>query len=117
MTAVTIRDLMVDADLFGGQFGGESWAAWRSLLAGFYGLHLEKQERATFFSLTGLSEAPSEPLDELWQAIGRRGGKSKSLHYWRCTRPRSVTTLTAFHPVKSPPSWYSPKTASKRARL
>ena len=77
MTAVTIRDLMTDTDLFGKQFGGKSWAAWRALLAGFYGLTLAKRERATFFSLTGLSVPPSEPLDELWQAIGRRGGKSQ----------------------------------------
>lgn len=77
MTAVTIRDLMVDADLFGGQFGGESWAAWRTLLAGFYGLHLAKKELDTFSSLTGLNEPPGQPMDELWRAIGRRGGKSQ----------------------------------------
>ena len=38
---VTIVDAMVDPDLFGNQFGGESWAAWRALLAGFYGLPME----------------------------------------------------------------------------
>ena len=75
--SVTIRDLMVDTDLFGGQFDGPSWTAWRTLLAGFYGLTLAKQELDTFSSLTGLSAPPGEPLDELWLAIGRRGGKSQ----------------------------------------
>ena len=77
MSAVTIHDLMTDPDLFGDQFGGDSWAAWRALLSGFYGLALAKPEHNTFSSLTGLSEPPGEPLDELWLAIGRRGGKSQ----------------------------------------
>lgn len=77
MSTVTIRDLMTDPDLFGQQFGGESWAAWRALLAGFYGLALPKRELDTFFTLTGLSAPPGEPLDELWLVIGRRGGKSQ----------------------------------------
>jgi hypothetical protein len=76
--SVTIRDLMTEPDLFGGQFGGESWAAWRTLLSGFYGLVLTKQELDTFSGLTGLSEAPGKPLDELWLAVGRRGGKSQN---------------------------------------
>lgn len=42
--SVTIRDLMTDSDLFGQQFGGDSWAAWRALLAGFYGRKLSEPE-------------------------------------------------------------------------
>ncbi len=76
--SVTIRDLMTDPDLFGGQFDGTSWATWRTLLAGFYGLALAKRELDTFFSLTGLSEPPGKPLDELWLVVGRRGGKSQT---------------------------------------
>ena len=32
--SVTIRDLMTNPDLFGGQFDGTSWATWRTLLNG-----------------------------------------------------------------------------------
>ena len=73
---VTIRDLMTDPDLFGQQFGGDSWAAWRALLAGFYGLALTERERDTFSSLTGLREPTEAACEELWLVVGRRGGKS-----------------------------------------
>ncbi|MEL7688929.1 hypothetical protein AAG596_15720 [Citromicrobium bathyomarinum] len=79
MTApVTIRDLMTDPALFGDQFGGESYAAWRVLLGGFYGLSLSDDELETFKALTGRSEAPQGAFSELWEAIGRRGGKTQA---------------------------------------
>ncbi|WP_204353772.1 hypothetical protein [Salinisphaera orenii] len=68
---------MADANLFGEQFGGDSWAAWRALLAGFYGLPLDKTEADTFKTLTGRQSAPQSAHDELWLAVGRRGGKSQ----------------------------------------
>lgn len=74
---VTIRDLMTDPALFGDQFGGPSFAAWRALLAGFYGLELSEDEVAILNSLTGRSDAPTGAFGELWLAIGRRGGKSQ----------------------------------------
>ena len=74
---VTIRDVMTDPALFGGQFGGDSWSAWRALLAGFYGLPLAQPEQHTFQELTGRTAEHSTPHDELWLAIGRRGGKSQ----------------------------------------
>lgn len=78
MTApVTIRDLMLDPALFGGQFGGESWAAWRALLSGFYGLPLDDVELGHWQTLTGREDAPETPHNELWLAIGRRGGKTQ----------------------------------------
>lgn len=79
MTApVTIRDLMTDPALFGSQFGGDSFAAWRALLAGFYGLELSEDELETFLALTGRSEAPTGAFSELWVPIGRRGGKTQN---------------------------------------
>lgn len=48
-----IRAAMLDPNLFGASFGGESFAAWRALLAGFYGLSLTDDEAATFLALTG----------------------------------------------------------------
>ena len=73
---VTIRDAMTDLALFGPTFGGASFAAWRALLSGFYGLPLTAAELDTFKMLTGRQSAPLGPFDELWLAIGRRGGKS-----------------------------------------
>ena len=40
---VTIMDAMTDPALFGDQFGGDSFANWRALLAGFYGLPLNER--------------------------------------------------------------------------
>ena len=76
--SVTTRDLMTDPELFGGQFGGESWAAWRALLAGFYGLELSEGELAHWQELTGRESPAETPHSELWLAIGRRGGKSQA---------------------------------------
>lgn len=74
---VDIQRLMTDPDLFGDQFAGETWEAWRALLGGFYGLELTDAQLETFKALTSLSEAPESARDELWLAIGRRGGKSQ----------------------------------------
>jgi hypothetical protein len=77
MSAVTVRDLMTDPDLFGSQFGGDSWAAWRALLAGFYGLPLDHAELELFLRITALPGPVHAALLELWLAVGRRGGKSQ----------------------------------------
>ena len=74
--SVTIRDVMTDAQLFGHTFGGDSFAAWRELLGGFYGLSLSDAEAEVFRTLTGRRETPAEAHDELWLVVGRRGGKS-----------------------------------------
>ena len=75
--AVSIHDLMTDPVLFGDQFGGESWAAWRALLAGFYGLPLDDEGLGLFRRITALPEPVHVLLYELWLAVGRRGGKSQ----------------------------------------
>lgn len=74
---VTIRDAMTDPALFGGQFGGDTFAAWRALLAAFYGLPLSDDERATLEAITGRAGPFEGAFGELWLAIGRRGGKSQ----------------------------------------
>lgn len=75
---VTIRDAMTDPALFGNQFSGESFAAWRALLAGFYGLPLDGAELAHWQELTGRQEAPNAPHDEMYMVVGRRGGKTQN---------------------------------------
>jgi len=74
---VTVKDLMTDTELFGTQFAGNSWSTWRALVSAFYGLELTNDELADFQAVTGLSEAPSAALSEIWLAVGRRGGKSQ----------------------------------------
>lgn len=78
MTTCTIRDVLTDPALFGGQFGGASWAAWRALLCAFYGLPLTPDERRTVLSITGRVKTPEQACRELWLVIGRRGGKSQA---------------------------------------
>ncbi len=78
MTApVTIREVMTDKQLFGDQFGGDSFAAWRALLAAFYGLELTDDERRILEAITGRAGPFLGAFSELWMAIGRRGGKSQ----------------------------------------
>jgi hypothetical protein len=79
MSAATIRDAMSDPALFGDTFGGDSFAAWRALLAGFYGLALDDTEAGTVRTLTGRTETPAEAHDELWLVVGRRGGLAGDL--------------------------------------
>ncbi|ABI56418.1 hypothetical protein ACN2MM_05980 [Alkalilimnicola ehrlichii MLHE-1] len=76
--SVTIRDVMTDPALFGGQFGGDTWAAWRALLSGFYGLPLDDAEAQHWHALTDRESAPQSAHDELWLVVGRRGGKSNA---------------------------------------
>lgn len=78
MTAVTIRDCMTDPALFGNQFSGDTWSAWRALFAGFDGLPLDNTEREHWQALTGLAEAPTQRGDELYLVVGRRGGKTNT---------------------------------------
>jgi hypothetical protein len=73
---IDIRTAMIDSALFGAAFGGPSFAAWRALLAGFYGLPLDDAEAEIWRALTGRTERPTEPHNELWVVGGRRAGKS-----------------------------------------
>lgn len=75
---VDIRQAMTDPELMGSHFGGDSWAAWRALYAGFYALPMSAHELETFRALTGLQEALEAPAVELWVPVGRRGGKSNT---------------------------------------
>lgn len=78
MKGITIRDLMEDPKLFGNQFGADSFTAWRALLCGFYGLELTPDELEHWQAVTGRTGPPTAPSEELWLAVGRRGGKSQA---------------------------------------
>lgn len=77
MSGASILEAMTDPALFGAVFGGESWTAWRALLAGFYGLPLDGEAARLWSAMTGREGAPSQAHEELWLAVGRRGGKSQ----------------------------------------
>jgi hypothetical protein len=70
---ITITEFMADQNILGDQFIGDSWDAWKALLAGFYGLETDAN---TFTKLTN-RKPPESPCKELWMVIGRRGGKSQ----------------------------------------
>ena len=72
----SILDAMTDPALFGGMFGGDSFAAWRALLGQFYGLELDNTGVDLAEAVTQRQTAPYSGFRELWVAIGRRGGKS-----------------------------------------
>ena len=74
---VSIRQAMTDPALFGDQFASDTFAAWRALLSGFYGLPLDDDGAAIWQEVTGREYVAGVLFRELWLAIGRRGGKSQ----------------------------------------
>jgi hypothetical protein len=76
---VTLRRALEDSELLGSVLGGESWHAWRSLLLAANGESLTDDELLTFTKYTGRPKAPEKRVDELWCAVGRRGGKSRAM--------------------------------------
>jgi hypothetical protein len=61
---ISLRQALSDAQYFGGQLTGPSWAPWRALLLAILGEPLMPDELATFSSLTGRQSAPLEPVRE-----------------------------------------------------
>ncbi len=74
---ISILDAFDDPQLFGRQFKGESWSAWRAFLAALFGLGLDGEALDTFSACTGRTEAPAAPFTESHVIVGRRGGKSR----------------------------------------
>jgi hypothetical protein len=76
---VTLRRALEDPELLGAALAGPSWHPWRSLLLAAMGEPLNADELGTFKRFTGRDVAPERRVDELWCAIGRRGGKSRAM--------------------------------------
>jgi hypothetical protein len=76
---VTLRRALEDSELLGSVLSGSSWHAWRSLLLAANGEPLNDDELLAFSKYTGRAKAPEKRVDELWCAVGRRGGKSRAM--------------------------------------
>ena len=76
---ITLRKALNDPELLGSALGGDSWANWRAMLLAANGEPLEPAELSAFREFTGRTEPPQTRVDELWCAIGRRGGKSRAM--------------------------------------
>ncbi len=76
---VTLLDAIRDPALFGGRFDGPSWAPWRCCAAALFGLtaDLSADDRQVIQRCLGRTRLPTEPAQEAWLIIGRRGGKSR----------------------------------------
>lgn len=73
---MNILQALADPNIFGDAFEGESWDAWRAVLAATYGLPLTPAQ-ADIFRRLAKREPPGEPVRELWVVAGRRSAKSR----------------------------------------
>jgi hypothetical protein len=74
MTALSIINALDSPALFKPWFAGPSWATWRSVLKGVYGLPLAKAERSLFHAVAE-RDPPKQRVREFWAVCGRRAGK------------------------------------------
>jgi len=73
---MNILEAMQTPDLFGDAFTGDSWKTWRAVLSGAFALPMDDDRLATFKSVAGDREPPSERVRELWAIAGRRSAKT-----------------------------------------
>lgn len=66
-----------DPKLFAPWFARGDWTAWHAFLAALFALHpMDDGALAVYQRHTGRTSEPTEPFNEAWLVIGRRGGKS-----------------------------------------
>src|SRR6185437_7719046 len=73
---VNIIEAIIDQNLFGNWFKGDTWRAWIAFLCALFGLPLTDEQAAIFRKHTGRNTTPSQQVREAWLVVGRRGGKS-----------------------------------------
>lgn len=71
-----IHEVLEGKDWLGSLIAGKSFAVMPTLLIASQGEPLTPEELETFTSVTGRTEAPLAPCEELWIIAGRRSGKS-----------------------------------------
>lgn len=75
----TIREAMDNPDVFGEQFQGESWNAWKVFASALFGLPMTSDEVEVYQRHTGRTAAPTTAFTEAVLVCGRRAGKSRTL--------------------------------------
>lgn len=67
-------------EIMGPEWWTDDWAGWRAFVAALFGLEIGSDEALERFRrFTGRNESPQKRQREAWLAIGRRGGKSRTL--------------------------------------
>lgn len=75
---LTILDAMDDEALFRDWFHDRGdWTAWQAFLAALFALPMNRKQRRIYESCTRRTVTPSEPFNESFLVVGRRGGKSQ----------------------------------------
>lgn len=72
----TILEAIESAELFAPLLDGDSWDAWKAVLAAMFALPLNRKQRRHFAKLAGGRKPPKGPVQEFWAVVGRRGGKT-----------------------------------------
>lgn len=75
---VTMREALADPALLGSALPGDSWSLWRVMLIAAMGEPLTDEEREAFTAVTGRDIEPLERVDEWWNVVGRRAGKTRA---------------------------------------
>lgn len=75
---ITMREALDDPQLLGGALEGESWFGHRTMLIAALGEALTDGERAFFAQVTGRAREPGHLVEELWEVLGRRSGKTRA---------------------------------------
>jgi hypothetical protein len=70
----SLHAAMLDPDLFGRTFGGESFGAWRAVAKMLEGAPLDEGELALWREISGRAEPPTAPFDEAYIVKPRRAG-------------------------------------------
>lgn len=69
-----LHEAMLDPDLFGGSFSGETFRAWRTVAKILDGLPLDERELALYRQITGRQEPPTSAFSEAYLVKPRRAG-------------------------------------------
>jgi len=76
---MNVLEAMDDLALFGREFEGETWDAWRAFLAALTGAAMTERQQEICWAATGRNDLPAEPFRRAALICGRRAGKSRIL--------------------------------------